>query len=164
MHEPERFRSPAYLAVLDATPQSLCAQIDAVALAAMRRIGEAGYPHERCGLLIGVIAAQGWTVVEAREVANLNTERAADRFELDPEGYRAIDRELRGSGREIVGIFHSHPDAPAKPSPTDLTHAWEGFLYPIVAVQDGRADEIRLWSLNEQATAFAEIELARESA
>jgi len=121
---------------------------------AIKSQGEAGYPHEICGLLIGSITESGWSITEARQVDNLNRERAADRFELDPAAYQRIDRELRGSGQEIVGVYYSHPDCPAKPSPTDLGSAWEGFAYPIVSICAGKAAELRCWSVNDQGNRF----------
>lgn len=147
MHEPARFQSQAYLAVLSPTASSLHCACSQAVLAAMRLTAEQGYPREACGLLIGNLGAEGWQVVEARPVENINTERATDRFQLDPDAYRRIDRELRGSGKEIIGVFHSHPDCPAKPSPTDLSNAWEGFIYPIVRVDQGQAVEVNGWAL-----------------
>jgi len=99
--------------------------------------------------LIGKTNTDGWQVEMVRQVENLNEERAADRFQLDPAGYQAIDSEFRGSGKEIIGVFHSHPDCPAKPSPTDLTSAWEGFVYPIVSVCKGEVAEVHCWTVTD---------------
>ena len=147
MHEPARFQSQAYLAVLSPTASSLRCAYSQAELAAMRLAADQACPHEACGLLVGSLGAEGWQVLETRQVANINTERAADRFQLDPDAYRRIDRELRGSGKEIIGVFHSHPDCPAKPSPTDLANAWEGFIYPIIRVEQGQATEVNWWAL-----------------
>lgn len=145
---PERFRSAAYTSVIDTRVADETLHIEAAALAAMRDQAEAGYPLEICGLLIGRLEPQGWQAAEARPVANLNREQAADRFQLDPDAYQRIDRELRGSGLEIIGVYHSHPDCPARPSPTDLAHAWEGFAYPIISVCNGRVRELRCWCVD----------------
>jgi len=153
MHEPERFRSPEYLAVLDETTASQTCHFSASALHTMKKAAEKDYPLEACGLLIGT-ANNGWQVDEARQVENLNKERASDRFQLDPTGYQRIDSELRGSGREIIGVFHSHPDCPAKPSPTDLESAWEGFAYPIISTCKGEVSGILCWTLNEDGDKF----------
>ena len=154
VYEPERFSSPEYLAVLDESESPAQLSIPASCLEKIRSEGEAGYPHEICGLLIGNLEEQGWTITEVRQVDNLNSERAADRFELDPAAYQRIDRELRGSGSEIIGVYHSHPNAPAKPSPTDLGSAWEGFAYPIVSICDGKASDLRCWSINDAGNRF----------
>jgi len=159
LHEPERFRSPEYLAVLDPHATSLKLTISSQHLKKMRGSGEAGYPHEICGLLVGHIDAAGWDVQDVRPVANINEARAADRFQLDPAGYQAIDRELRGTGVEIIGVYHSHPDCPAKPSPTDLDSAWEGFAYPIISICDAKYADLRCWSVNAEHTAFQQIDI-----
>jgi len=157
--EPERFRSPAYLAVIDETAASeqLCITQSCIDL--IHREAEAGFPLEVCGLLIGITDNEGWQVSDMRPVANLNTDRAADRFQLDPAAYQSIDRELRGSGNEIIGVYHSHPDCPAKPSPTDLDSAWEGFAYPIISVCDGQAAEMRCWAVNISGDRFQHINI-----
>lgn len=153
MHEPERFKSPEYLAILDeAGPSEVC-RLSPSALNSMQEAAKKYYPLEACGLLIGT-CNNGWQVDEARQIENLNKERAADRFQLDPAGYRNVDRELRGTGREIIGVFHSHPDCPAKPSPTDLESAWEGFVYPIVSICDGEVTDILFWTLNRDRSRF----------
>lgn len=157
MIEPERFRSPEYLAVLTDAPATPACTITQQALTAMHNGAKAGYPQEVCGLLIGSCDGANWRVDEARIVENLNKVRAADRFQLDPKGYQQADRELRGSGREIIGVFHSHPDCPARPSPTDLENAWEGFLYPIISICDGKIADTRYWKLHEMSHAFQEV-------
>ncbi len=159
MQEPERFASPAYRDVLDTTVRSEPCHITMVALHAMRTNCEDCYPLEACGLLIGRITTDGWHIDEAQAVANLSTERAADRFQLDPDAYRETDRHLRGSGREIIGIYHSHPDCPARPSPTDLNNAWEGFAYIIVSIDQGHTADICCWALNAEGNKFQAVHI-----
>jgi len=162
MHEPERFKSPEYLAVLDETPSSEPCHFSSSAIQAMKKAAEKDYPLEACGLLIGTNNS-GWQIDEARQIENLNKERAADRFQLDPAGYQRVDSELRGSGREIIGVFHSHPDCPAKPSPTDLESAWEGFVYPIISTCDGKAEALLCWTLNENGDKFQALSVEHAS-
>ena len=153
MHEPERFKSPEYLAVLDKAGTAGACRFSPSALNAMQKAAKKDYPLEACGLLIGT-ANSDWQVDEVRQIENLNKERAADRFQLDPAGYQSVDRELRGTDREIIGVFHSHPDCPAKPSPTDLESAWEGFVYPIISIYNGEVADILCWTLNEDRSRF----------
>ncbi len=157
--EPERFRSPAYLAVIDDTAACTHLYIRQSCIDLMKREAEAGYPLEVCGLLVGHSDDKGWQVGDVRPVANLNSDRAADRFELDPAAYQAIDRELRGSGHEIIGVYHSHPDCPAKPSPTDLASAWEGFAYPIISVCEGQTAAMHCWIVNAAGDGFQHIDV-----
>lgn len=160
--EPERFRSPEYLNILDQSMLAAQLKIPTECLNRLKSVAESGYPLEVCGLLIGNTDESGWQIREIRPVENINKERAADRFQLDPEAYREIDRELRHSPLEIIGVYHSHPDCPAKPSPTDLTSAWEGFAYPIISTCAGKATDIRCWSINDAGSQFQEISIAEQ--
>lgn len=66
------------------------------------------YPRESCGLVVMVNDA-------ARYVPCRNLADGADQFILDPLDYLQAD-----ALGEIVGVVHSHPDAPAEPSQADL--------------------------------------------
>lgn len=153
----QRFETEAYKAVIDEHEDSRSCRILSSALHTMQQTSIDGYPAETCGLLIGTLRPDGWHVQEARPIQNLNQLRAQDRFQLDPVAYQAVDRSLRGSGTEIIGVFHSHPDCLARPSPTDLEHAWEEFIYPIISVHDGQCDQVLYWSLNYQGKQFQAI-------
>ena len=107
----------------------------------------AGYPHETCGLMIGTQDGDGVRVRRVVQAANLNTERARDRYELDPQAMMTADVAARAEGLDVVGIWHSHPDHPAKPSETDRAKAWEGWSYVIVSVNEAGVADLRSWRL-----------------
>jgi len=121
-------------------PQTLGESLNAFALQ--------GYPRETCGLLLGVRMGDEHAVTEVRRARNLNVERAKDRYELDPDDFLAADREARAAGLDIVGIWHTHPDHPARPSVTDRDGAWSEWSYLIVSVGREAVGEIRSWRLN----------------
>lgn len=123
----------------------------------IRAHAAADYPHECCGLLVGTWQEGGRTVVERVEPArNLNTERARDRYELDPMDYLRVDREAREAGLEVVGFYHSHPDSPPLPSVTDARQAWPAYTYIIISVAGGEPGEMRAWTFDEAAGVFDE--------
>jgi proteasome lid subunit RPN8/RPN11 len=107
-----------------------------------------GYPHETCGVMVGSRDSSTTRVERIYEARNLNTERANDRYELNPDDFLKVDEEARKSGKEIVGIWHSHPDHPARPSETDREAAWEGWSYVIVSVSRDGIKDFRSWRLN----------------
>ena len=122
-------------------PQALSESLNAFA--------RQGYPDETCGLLLGVRRGDKHVVVsQVRRARNLNVGRARDRYELDPDDFLAADREARAAGLDIVGIWHSHPDHPARPSATDRDGAWPGWSYLIISVGREDVGEIRSWRLN----------------
>lgn len=118
----------------------------------------AGYPHETCGVLIGRSAGAQVSVERLAAARNLVEDRPHDRYELDPRDFLAADRAAHAAGLEIVGFWHSHPDGPALPSPTDRAKAWPDYVYLIAAVSAAGAGELRGWRL--AGGAFEELTLA----
>lgn len=106
-----------------------------------------GYPEETCGLLLGRTALGRTETARAVRARNRNRERARDRYDLDPTDFLAADLAARAEGLEIVGVWHSHPDHPARPSETDRDAAWEGWSYVIVEVTAGGVSALRSWRL-----------------
>jgi len=81
-------------------------------------------------LLIGTPAR----IEQAHRARNLDPGRA--RFLIDPHDHFAAIHAARASGREVVGVYHSHPAKSADPSPTDLAEAtYAEYLYVIVGLQ-----------------------------
>jgi proteasome lid subunit RPN8/RPN11 len=108
----------------------------------LRRHGEAAYPHECCGILIGVVSDPDKLVSNAIPVENASIGNTRNHYEINPIDLIRIERQVRLEGLEILGFYHSHPDHPAQPSFTDLAEAhWLGCSYVITAVPDGEAAE-----------------------
>lgn len=107
----------------------------------------AGYPDETCGVLLGNAENQQSTVLADYPARNLNHERSRDRFELDPHDYLAAEDAASLAGIAVVGIWHTHPDHPARPSKTDREMAWRGWSYVILSVGAGGVLDLRSWRL-----------------
>jgi proteasome lid subunit RPN8/RPN11 len=105
-------------------------------------------PNECCGLLVG----SPGRIDES--IAATNLAASASRFLLDPSEHIAINRRLRGSTREVVGTYHSHPRSPAVPSPTDVAEAYYSeFVHVIVSLMDAARADVRAYRiLGLQAT------------
>jgi proteasome lid subunit RPN8/RPN11 len=106
----------------------------------MRAHGEETYPHECCGALLGSPSPDGWNAAAAVRAGNTRTDSAHNRYHIAPAELVKIEREARSKGLEIAGFYHSHPDHPARWSPTDFAEAhWLGCLYVITEVAQGKA-------------------------
>lgn len=121
---------------------------------------ESGYPNEVCGVLIG----KEGEITSFKECRNLNQERARDRYELDPFSFKEADDWARSKGMEIVGIYHSHPDHPSRPSEFDRERAWPDWAYIIFSIHDGKYHDARAWFLGNPNSRFEgeEIELIQD--
>ncbi|MDH3975917.1 MAG: M67 family metallopeptidase [Deltaproteobacteria bacterium] len=118
-----------------------------------------GYPHEVCGIIMGHFDEGTHVATEVRRAANLNNERAHDRYEMDPKDLLKAEREGRERGVEIIGYYHSHPDHPDRPSEFDRQRAWPGYSYLIASVMGGKEVTARSWLLNEETSTFDEEEI-----
>lgn len=130
--------------------------------AAIRSEARDAYPHEACGFLLGRLPAEGGaaTVRTLRPAANARS--AADRrrrYLIDPDAYRAVERESDAEGLDVVGFWHSHPDAPARPSEYDLEHAWPTVAYVIVTVSEGEPGELAAWRLADDRSGFTRLDM-----
>src|ERR1700693_933286 len=108
---------------------------------ALRRDGEETYPHECCGVLLGRFEDDGSKAVSRiARCGNTREDSPHNRYHIDPKELVRIQREGRERGEDIVGFYHSHPDHPARWSPTDLAEAhWFGCSYVITSVEKGTA-------------------------
>ena len=96
----------------------------------MRRHVSRCLPLEACGLLAG----KKGRVESTHGIPN--AERSPVRFRMEPRAqWRAFQR-MEADGLELVGIYHSHPNGPETPSPTDIAEN----LYPVVQIIWYRVD------------------------
>ena len=115
---------------------------------ALRAHGEETYPHECCGAMLGHATPGGNHVHSVVRAGNTRSDRAHDRYNIAPEELIRIQRQARGLGFDIVGFYHSHPDHPARWSPTDFTEAhWLGCSYVITSVEAGVAAQTNAFFL-----------------
>jgi proteasome lid subunit RPN8/RPN11 len=75
---------------------------------------KANKPYEACGLLMGTI--DGSTALVDKALPVTNSKRTRRSFELDPKEHYNAWNEAEKRGKEIVGVYHTHPVSSAVPS------------------------------------------------
>ena len=93
------------------------------------------YPLECCGFLSG----------SGREIDSIqptgNERHSREEFFVPVDELFAFFRELRHSGQEHLGIYHSHPSSECLPSSRDVAEFhYPGVSYWIVSLQGEEAD------------------------
>jgi proteasome lid subunit RPN8/RPN11 len=114
----------------------------------IRRHGEAAYPAECCGALVGRTEAGHKEVLRLAPAVNRRTDDP-HRYLIAPDDLRRLQAEVQAAGLEIVGYYHSHPDHPAVPSVFDAEHAWPWYSYVIVQVERGQGTSMASWVLDD---------------
>lgn len=116
-------------------------RIAASAMAELRAHCARARPEEACGLLIGA----GCAVARVEPAENVAEDRR-HRFEVDPRLLLRLHRELRDGPQAVLGVYHSHPEGRAEPSPVDLAKALDPTLVWLIVGADGAA---RAWRIED---------------
>lgn len=135
-------------------------------LQAMQTHAENTYPEECCGLLLGQLQGDDKTVIEVLPTENSwgdeeindfqpvgssaqSKSSKRNRFSIAPKVMLQAQKDARDRHLDIIGIFHSHPDSVAAPSEFDRAIAWQQYSYIIISVQQGKACDLKNWSLDD---------------
>lgn len=121
--------------------------------------GEQAYPEEGAGFLLGM--ENGARDVQAIFPLTNSREDSArhNRYLITPNDYLKAELEADRLGLNLIGVFHSHPDHPNRPSEFDRDWAQPFFSYIITSVESGKAIESRSWRLVEDRSQFEEEEI-----
>ncbi len=131
-------------------------EIDLNILAKIHAHGEAAYPEEGAGFLLGVDGGVR-KVTRIQPLANAREAGARhNRYLITPQDYLNGELEADRQSLTLLGVFHSHPDHPDQPSEYDREWAQPFFSYIITRVEKKKAVASRSWRLLEDRSAFVE--------
>ena len=102
------------------------------------------YPDECCGVLFG---KGGGLKIDKAYLIN-NSLGNGDRrygYAIDPGDLIKIERVMAGDNSDLVGIFHSHPDAEASLSVEDEENMIPGMAYVILSVTGEKCRDIKVY-------------------
>ena len=100
------------------------------------------WPEEACGLVGGLDGRA------ARLYPVENTRHSPVAFEMEPLQQIKAMLAMEAEGLELIAIYHSHPDGPARPSATDVANAY----YPnavqlIISLADRARPSVRAFTV-----------------
>ncbi len=84
-------------------------------------------PVEACGYLAG----KGEEVIKHYPMSN--SDHSTEHFSLDPQEQFAVIKQVRAEGLDILGVYHSHPATPARPSEEDIRLAYDPEISYVIA-------------------------------
>lgn len=115
----------------------------------MRNHAEEIYNDECCGFLFGKDDDNSRKITLAQEVINSKEGDKRRRFKIDPIDYQKAEKYAFEHDLDLLGVYHSHPDHPARPSEHDLRQAVPFFSYIILSIMNGETADITSWQLND---------------
>ena len=126
----------------------------------IKRHAEQEYPNECGGMLIGRFGENGFKeAVESFPLENAREDSRHNRVLLLPKDVLRAERYARENSLDVIGYYHSHPNAPAVPSQYDLDHALPVWSYVIASVRDGTAVDVRSWEMEDDRSRFNEEQI-----
>ena len=125
------------------------------------------YPEEGCGALIGS-ENDSRLIKKVIPIENKVEKSRTKRYVIDPEDIIKVENKAKEEKLELLGFFHSHPDAPAEPSKFDLEHSSPWYSYVIISIKQKERgniiqEEISLtsWRLRDDRSKFDNEELIK---
>jgi proteasome lid subunit RPN8/RPN11 len=113
---------------------------------------QGGFPLEVCGILGG----SGGVVTSHYPMTN--TDASNEHFMMDPKEQFAVVKALRASGEEMVAIYHSHPESPARPSQEDIRLALTpNVFHLIVSLEERETPVAKAFRISEGVVQPAEL-------
>jgi len=120
-------------------------------------MAESTKPHEACGLLLGSKGSAEVTVQDCIFSKNVTDGDPCLGFEIDPMLHLALQKQARTAGREIIGVWHSHPTSLAIPSKEDQRRSLErGWLWLITGWEEEAWKTKAFWAGIDDPTRFKE--------
>ena len=114
---------------------------------------EANRPYEACGVLIGSMDGSLAHVEKALPVKN--SKRTRTSFELDPKEHYNSWNDAEKSGKQIIGVYHTHPVSSAIPSLWDRETMQNDNSVWLIAGTDGMRAYV--WENGVKAVKIIEI-------
>jgi proteasome lid subunit RPN8/RPN11 len=121
---------------------------------------EATYPNECVGAMIGTIVGGVKTVESALRLENSAEGSQRAYYQLRPEHLLKADKAAREQGKDMIGIYHSHPDADAYFSQTDLKNSCPWYSFVVLSIHGGKFDHANSWLPDAEQTKAEKEELS----
>ena len=130
-------------------------QINKEAFFKLTSISEAEYPKEACGVLLG-----NSDLNQVYEVCNLpNLVGETDSFRIDSLDFLMVEKWAQHHHLDVIGFFHSHPDAAAMLSEEDEMYMIPKLNYCIASVDRKGTNQVKVFFRQNVWEGIEELEL-----
>ena len=122
---------------------------------AMRAHAQEAYPEECCGLLAGT----GSVPSHIYRAQNVHPTPKIF-YEMAPKEQFYAFKNMRHNGLTLTAIYHSHPESPARPSPSDIRLAYDTEpYYLLVSLQQRETPDLRAYRIVDGAVTEEPIDV-----
>jgi proteasome lid subunit RPN8/RPN11 len=118
---------------------------------------QAETPVEACGILAG----RDNKVEKLYEMTNIDN--SSDHFMMEPKEQFKVVKDIRSAGLEMLAIYHSHPETPARPSAEDIRLALTpDVIYVIVSLHGANAPAVQGFLIEDGNVAKVPVKIVKE--
>jgi len=112
------------------------------------------FPNEACGILAG----KDGKVEKVYEMSNTDTSPST--FFMEAKEQLKVMKEIRNSGIQMIGIYHSHAASRAYPSAHDVELAfYPEVSYAIISLEDKKNPVIKAFKIQEENIREEEVRI-----
>jgi proteasome lid subunit RPN8/RPN11 len=101
------------------------------------------FPLEACGILGGTDG------IVSDHYPMSNTDKSNEHFTMEPKEQFTVVKDLRGKGKAMLAIYHSHPESPARPSEEDIRLALTPDVSYVIVSLAGEAPDVKSYLISE---------------
>jgi len=114
-------------------------------------------PIECCGILAG---RHG----RAQKLYRMtNAEHRHDHYKMAPEQQFEAVRDIRSSSLDMLAIYHSHPETPARPSAEDIRLALTpNVVYVILSLQPNNGATVKGFQIDDGAVTTVPVRIMED--
>ena len=113
-------------------------------------------PLEACGYLGGKAG-----VVSVRYPL-YNVDQSTEHFSFAPQDQFKVVKEARASGVDLIAVYHSHPETPARPSEEDIKLAYDPNISYVIASLADNKEDIKSFRIKGGVVEKEELEIVEE--
>jgi proteasome lid subunit RPN8/RPN11 len=114
-------------------------------------------PVEACGILAG----RDNKVEKLYKMTNVDN--GSDHFMMEPAEQFKVVKDIRSAGLEMLAIYHSHPETPARPSAEDIRLALTpDVIYVIVSLQNGKRPAVKGFLIEDGNVTKVPVKIVKE--
>ena len=115
-------------------------------------------PIEACGILAG----SNGKVEKFYRMTNVDN--SGTHFMMEPKEQFATVKDIRSNGFEMLAIYHSHPETPARPSAEDIRLALTpDVIYVIVSLQKANGSSVKGFHVEESNVTEVPVKIVEKT-
>jgi proteasome lid subunit RPN8/RPN11 len=112
-------------------------------------------PIEACGILAGGRVEKLYKMK--------NAEQRRDHFMMAPAEQFAAVKDIRSASLEMLAIYHSHPETPARPSAEDVRLAlMPGMIYVIVSLMGNNGPVVKGFQIEDSSINEVSVKIVED--